>query len=57
MTPDQWIHRTQEHIVVTFNYRLHIFGFPGSPAATVNAGLMDVALTVKWLKDDIEGFG
>lgn len=42
--PDQWIQRTQTHIVVTFNYRLNIFGFPGSPAANKNAGLMDIRL-------------
>ncbi|KAK1760073.1 acetylcholinesterase [Echria macrotheca] len=42
--PDQWVQRSQGHIVVTFNFRLHIFGFPGSPAASVNAGLADLRL-------------
>ena len=42
--PDQWIQRTQTHIVVAFNYRLGLFGFPGSPVANKNAGLMDVRL-------------
>ncbi|KAL2192881.1 Alpha/Beta hydrolase protein [Corynascus similis CBS 632.67] len=55
--PDQWIQRTQTHIVVAFNYRLNIFGFPGSPAASKNAGLMDVRLVTEWLKDNIEAFG
>ncbi|KAK4150340.1 acetylcholinesterase [Chaetomidium leptoderma] len=55
--PDQWIQRTQTHIVVTFNYRLSVFGFPGSPAANKNAGLMDIRLATEWLKDNIAGFG
>lgn len=42
--PDRWVQRMQTHIVVTFNYRLHVFGFPGSEAAYKNAGLMDVRL-------------
>ncbi|KAK1836828.1 acetylcholinesterase [Podospora conica] len=55
--PDRWIERTQTHLVVTFNYRLNIFGFPGSPAANLNVGLMDIRLVIKWLKDNIDGFG
>ncbi|KAK4463919.1 Carboxylesterase [Cladorrhinum samala] len=55
--PDQWVQRMQTHIVVTFNFRLHIFGFPGSPAASINAGLMDLRLVVEWLRDNIAGFG
>jgi carboxylesterase type B len=42
--PDKWIQRTQGHLVVTFNWRLNIFGFPGSAAANKNAGLMDIRL-------------
>ncbi|KAH6649548.1 Alpha/Beta hydrolase protein [Chaetomium tenue] len=55
--PDQWIQRTQTHIVVTFNYRLGIFGFPNSPIANKNAGLLDIRLVVEWLKDNVAGFG
>ncbi|KAK3314881.1 Alpha/Beta hydrolase protein [Apodospora peruviana] len=55
--PDQWIQRTQTHMVVTFNYRLGLFGFPGSPVANKNVGLMDVRLVVEWLADNVEGFG
>lgn len=55
--PDQWIQRTQTHLVVAFNYRLNIFGFPGTEMARKNAGLMDVRLVVEWLRDNIEGFG
>lgn len=42
--PDHWIQRTQTHLIVTFNYRLNIFGFPGTEAARTNAGLLDVRL-------------
>ena len=61
--PDQWIQRTQTHVVVTFkymtsnyglfetsadlyivSYRLGIFGFPNSPIANKNAGLLDIRL-------------
>ncbi|KAK4120629.1 alpha/beta-hydrolase [Parathielavia appendiculata] len=48
---------TQTHIVVTFNYRLSIFGFPNSPVANKNAGLMDNRLITEWLSDNIAGFG
>jgi carboxylesterase type B len=42
--PDQWIQRTQTHIVITFNYRLNVFGFPGAEAAPYNIGLLDIRL-------------
>ncbi|KAK5659085.1 hypothetical protein OQA88_1174 [Cercophora sp. LCS_1] len=55
--PDQWIQRTQTHLVVTFNYRLNIFGFPGSSAASKNAGLMDIRLAVEWPKTTLTDSG
>ncbi|KAK7184989.1 hypothetical protein DPSP01_002816 [Paraphaeosphaeria sporulosa] len=55
--PDRWIERTQGHIVVTFNYRLNVFGFPGAAGALGNPGLSDIRLVVEWVKDNIEGFG
>ena len=42
--PDHWIERTQGHIVVTFNYRLNVFGFPGLREGNRNAGLLDTRL-------------
>lgn len=42
--PDHWVQRTQTHLVVTLNYRLNIFGFPGTELARKNAGLLDVRL-------------
>ncbi|KAK1834087.1 acetylcholinesterase [Podospora conica] len=55
--PDHWIQRTQTHLVVAFNYRLNIFGFPGTEMAKKNAGLLDVRLVVEWARDNVAGFG
>ncbi|KPJ04073.1 Venom carboxylesterase-6 [Papilio xuthus] len=46
-------------VVVKVNYRLSIFGFLclGVPEAPGNAGLKDVVQALKWIKDNIAGFG
>ena len=51
-------------IVVTFNYRVGIFGgffnlgsYPGMDRYTPNAGLYDVLEALKWVKENIEYFG
>lgn len=50
-------------IVVTFNYRLGMFGFFAHPKidkegqAYGNYGLMDQVLALKWIKDNIAAFG
>lgn len=48
-------------VLVTFNYRLHVFGFLslddkelGVPG---NAGLKDQVMALKWVKENIENFG
>ncbi|KAF3020939.1 hypothetical protein E8E14_005200 [Neopestalotiopsis sp. 37M] len=55
--PDQWIERTQGHIVVTLNYRLNLFGFPNAAAQSLNVGLLDQRLVVEWARDNIANFG
>lgn len=58
--PTSWVERTQDHIVVTFNYRVNIFGFPnaaGLPPAERNPGLLDQRLAVEWVHDNIAAFG
>ncbi|EGZ73017.1 alpha/beta-hydrolase [Neurospora tetrasperma FGSC 2509] len=58
--PTDWVQRTKSHIVVTFNYRLNIFGFPnalGIPLDEQNVGLLDQRLAVEWVQDNIEAFG
>ncbi|KAF7957718.1 hypothetical protein EAE96_003288 [Botrytis aclada] len=47
----------EDVIVVTFNYRLNIFGFSGSPDSPANVGLLDQRLAVEWVRDNIEKFG
>lgn len=47
-------------IVVSFNYRLSIFGYPGAnalPANQKNPGLRDVRSAVEWVRDNIAAFG
>ncbi|KAJ1323669.1 cholinesterase [Microdochium nivale] len=55
--PDQWIQRSQTHLVVIMNYRVNIFGFPSAAAQPLNAGLLDQRLVVEWVRDNIAGFG
>ncbi|KAL2832636.1 Alpha/Beta hydrolase protein [Aspergillus pseudoustus] len=44
-------------VVVSMNYRVNIFGFPGNPAAPANLGLRDVRMSLEWVRDNIEHFG
>jgi cholinesterase len=44
-------------VVVSVNYRLNAFGFPGAPGADTNLGLRDQRLAVEWLRDNIAAFG
>ncbi|KAH7318040.1 carboxylesterase [Stachybotrys elegans] len=43
-------------IFVTFNFRMNIFGFPGSPGHQ-NLGFLDQYLAVQWVSDNIKHFG
>jgi carboxylesterase type B len=48
----------QDVVIVTFNYRLHVFGFPGGPNGTdQNVGLLDQRLAAEWVRDNIAAFG
>lgn len=48
----------EDVVVVSFNYRLGVFGFPGAPGlADQNVGLLDQRLAVEWVRDNIGGFG
>lgn len=55
--PDQWIQRSQTHLVVIMNYRVNIFGFPNAAAQPLNSGLLDQRLVVEWVRDNIAAFG
>ncbi|KAK3321687.1 cholinesterase precursor [Apodospora peruviana] len=47
----------QDIVVVTVNYRLNVFGFPGAPGEIQNLGLRDQRAAVEWLRDNIQHFG
>ena len=46
--PQSWIKRTQEHIIVTVNFRMNILGFPNAQGlAEQNLGLLDQRLATE----------
>lgn len=48
----------EDVVVVSMNYRLNIFGFPGAPGLSdQNLGLLDQRLAVEWVRDNIASFG
>ncbi|KAG5914994.1 hypothetical protein E4U42_000189, partial [Claviceps africana] len=50
----------QDVVVVTFNYRLGIFGFPGAPQLDPeqrNLGFLDQRLALDWVQRNIASFG
>lgn len=56
--PSSWVNRTQEHIVVTINYRVNIFGYPNAAGLkNPNPALLDQRLALEWVHDNIAAFG
>lgn len=58
--PAEWVQRTQGHIVVSFNHRGDIFGYPnaaGLPSKEQNLGLLDQRLALEWVRENIAAFG
>jgi acetylcholinesterase len=56
--PQSWIQRTQEHLVVTVNFRMNILGFPNAAGLTeLNLGLQDQRFATEWIRDNIAAFG
>ncbi|KAH6639880.1 carboxylesteras-like protein [Boeremia exigua] len=47
----------EDLIVISANYRLNVFGFPGAPGAGTNLGLRDQRLAVEWIQKNIKSFG
>ncbi|KAK0103523.1 hypothetical protein ONS95_005544 [Cadophora gregata] len=56
--PSKWIERSQVHIVVTFNYRINIFGYPNAAGLEEqNLGILDQRLAIEWTQSNIAKFG
>ncbi|KAH8646870.1 carboxylesterase [Xylariales sp. PMI_506] len=56
--PPQWVNRTQEHIVVTINYRMNFFGFPNAAGGdSANLGILDQRQALEWVYENIAAFG
>ncbi|KAF2402559.1 alpha/beta-hydrolase [Trichodelitschia bisporula] len=48
----------QDVVVVSMNYRLNIFGFPGVPGFEhQNMGMEDIRASIEWVRDNIAAFG
>lgn len=47
----------QDVVMVNFNYRLGLLGFPGAPNTRQNLALLDQRLAIEWVKNNIENFG
>ncbi|KAG6355477.1 hypothetical protein INS49_003439 [Diaporthe citri] len=57
-TPAQWVDRAPDHIVVSFNYRLGIFGFPNAGGLPdQNLALLDTRVVVEWCQENMAAFG
>jgi carboxylesterase type B len=59
--PANWVHRSQNHIVVTTNYRVNIFANPNARGlngtSKANLGLQDIRKAVEWVGENIAAFG
>ncbi|KAI1614311.1 putative carboxylesterase [Exophiala viscosa] len=53
----KYIADQEDVIIVSANYRLNIFGFPGGPNLTQNLGLLDQRLAIEWVRANIAAFG
>ncbi|RMY51015.1 hypothetical protein D0865_06579 [Hortaea werneckii] len=53
----QYLSDAEDIVIVTVNYRLNIFGFPGAPGNVDNLGFRDQRLAVEWVRDNIAAFG
>ncbi|KAG8184343.1 hypothetical protein JTE90_006746 [Oedothorax gibbosus] len=56
--PAQMLSASQEVVVVTFNYRLGALGFysTGANSSAGNYGLLDQAMAIEWVYDNIDAF-
>ncbi|KAL3477469.1 Alpha/Beta hydrolase protein [Aspergillus californicus] len=53
----QFVADETDVVVVSMNYRVNVFGFPGNPTTPANLGLRDVRMSLEWIRDNIAQFG
>ncbi|KAG8169182.1 hypothetical protein KVR01_001931 [Diaporthe batatas] len=44
-------------VVISANYRVNIFGFPGAPGLQQNVGLLDQRMALEWVRNEVSAFG
>lgn len=58
--PAEFVNNTQAHIMVTLNWRVGLFGFPGAAGLAdgeSNLGVLDARLALEWVHANIAAFG
>ncbi|KAM3081232.1 hypothetical protein ACMFMG_005187 [Clarireedia jacksonii] len=53
----QYVAATGDAVMVSIDYRLLVFGFPGSPSLPSNVALLDQRLALEWVTKNITSFG
>ncbi|OBT81642.1 hypothetical protein VE02_09653 [Pseudogymnoascus sp. 03VT05] len=53
----QYVADAGEVVMVSINYRMHVFGFSGAPGLTQNTGILDQRMALEWVRDNIKAFG
>ncbi|GAB7340887.1 hypothetical protein MBLNU457_7241t1 [Dothideomycetes sp. NU457] len=53
----QYLASAEDVVVVTINYRINIFGFPGAPGIEQNLAFRDQRKAVEWIADNAAAFG
>jgi carboxylesterase type B len=58
LNPSGWVSRSQQHIAVSVNYRINIFGFPNAAGLDdQNVAFLDARMALEWVYENIESFG
>ncbi|KZO94177.1 carboxylesterase [Calocera viscosa TUFC12733] len=52
-----FVENNDDLVLVSFNYRSNIFGFPNAPQQLVNVGLLDLEAAIQWVYTNIPAFG
>ncbi|KAH7124980.1 carboxylesterase [Dactylonectria estremocensis] len=53
----EYIANQTDVVLISINYRLGLFGFPGNPITASNLGLLDIRLAMHWIRNNAAVFG